>query len=128
MSITGLPGVEARFLDDVIPVKFLAGADPDRDDRVMTPVSEALRAHSMKSSVGRNFNTRGTINVISYRLLMDWDGYENFPVTEKDYIWHSEGSEYLADGSPDYTTSFEVQSIVPNKKKRYAVIEISRER
>lgn len=112
MSLLSQPGVQARNLVRVQPVKMLPGADPDVDTPVPTPVGPEIRVHSEKLTSAQSYREGKQEQTISYVLYADHRRGRSFVVGEKDMIWHPKGSERNPDGTPNYWTALEIDSVV----------------
>ena len=131
MTILAQPGVYPRDLISVQPVGY--GPDPRGEDwgRTWQPKGRPLRAFSRKLTSSELHNTGKSDQVISYNVYVDLPrgfrtGSTMLPVNEKDRLWHPEGSGRNADGTPDYSTSMEIISVVPYPQEGVAQIDVTR--
>jgi len=122
------PGFEIRFADEVIFVEQQDGPDPDVDEKVMTAVSDGLICWSEKIPAGRAYITGKGEFRTNWRIYVDHTPGATFPYDEKQFLWHSKGSDLNADGTPNLWSSLIIQSIVTNDTEGIATIEAARTR
>lgn len=112
MSLKSQPGVLARDLIYIQPVKQQMVGDPDVGYQAWGPVGPMLLAYSQKLGSGQSFREGKQEQTLSYRVIIEYKRGQVYPFGEKDGIWHPQASDRLSDGTPDYSTALSIDSIV----------------
>lgn len=126
MSLRGAPGYNPRDLVTVIPLGWDAGTDPDVDLGGWERKGPDMRVISRKLSSAQAFRAGKQDQDVAFVLYADHRPYSTFPLTEKDRIWHPRASERNSDGTPNFGTSMDIDSIVEHDSEGVAQIDVRR--
>jgi len=126
MSLLDQPGITPRDLIRVQPVAWQEGADPDIDLGSWVASAPTIRVYSKKLGSGQSYRDGKQDQTVSYVLYADHRRGRPFPVGEKDRIWHPEASDTHPDGTPDYGTALDVDSVVTYDKDGVGEIQCGR--
>lgn len=127
MSLLAQPGVQARDLIKVIPLTQ-GYIDPDDPDAGYGWIAQPpLTVYSRKLTSGEAYVSGKTNTNLNYILYTSYRRGDPQPVTEKQRIWHPEGSERDINGDPIYESAFEIRSVVCYARDGVCKLDISRD-
>lgn len=126
MSLRSQPGLEPRDLILVQPVRFVPGDDPDIDRPSLQPVGPRREAYSEQVGAGEAYIQGKSNYTLSYTIYVDWMRGTDLGFTVQDYLWHPEASTYHQDGTPDWSTALNIDSIQTFPRDGIARIEAGR--
>lgn len=115
MSLLAEPGVSARDLIFVQPLKFEEGADPDIDLGQWVADGPPLKVLSVELGGAESYREGKQDQSVSYTLYVSTKRGQPKPVDVRGRIWHPEASERNPDGTPNYATALSVDSAILRK-------------
>lgn len=126
MSLRGQPGLDPRDLIQVQPVAY--EEDPRGEDYGNTWVARGrpIEVYSEKLTSGELFVEGKSNLTLGYKMYANYRRGTALPVSEKERVWHPEGSRRNPDGTPDYSTALDVSSVVPFAKDGVCQIDAGR--
>jgi hypothetical protein len=126
LALRGQPGVIARDIVRAQPITWQPPVDPDVDMGQWVASGPAIEVYPRKIGSGESYREGKQDQTLSYTLYADHRRGSTFPVGEKDRIWLAEAGQRKPDGTPDYQTALEVQSVVLYNDEGVGVIEAGR--
>lgn len=125
-ALRGEPGVVSQDIVRIQPVVWDEGVDRDIDTPQWVANGRPIEVISQKIGSAASFREGKPDQTLSYHLYALHTPGRTFPIGEKDRIWHPEASDRNPDGTPNYATAMEVDSVVLRNRERRAIIEAGR--
>jgi hypothetical protein len=127
LNLLAQPGIQARDLLTVVPVSRQREDPGDEDSSlVWLPAEQPMRVFSRKLTSSEAFNQGKTQLTTPYTLYADHRRGTTFPLTTRMRLWHPKASSRNPDGTPDYETALDIQSITEYDTEGVAIIEAYR--
>ncbi len=96
------------------------------ENETFQALGNPIRVYSRKLGSAESYREGKQEQTVSYTLYADHRRGVEFPVREKDRIWHPKASDRNADGTPNYETALTVDSVVEYDDEGVAQIDVGR--